>query len=239
VLHAASLFPQDAPLPPLLAFAMGTLGFLTPFEAACFEPLLKRCALKGCWTIMRSLCPDSKLHRILQMLDAAQHACASHETCAGNCVFRISFVASDWWPAEFLYAGGATCLMHLLTCAGACRVMYANDRAMFCTLRTRLQCEVYEQDRLVVTRHAFNEACLDRGMGTNFLRMECYIDGRYVTTMMVRLPLVVRACASLDSPGSGLVQALSSTGLCVLLHARSCCDDCGLSALAHAVMSRL
>lgn len=42
VLHTASLFRQEAALPPVTAFAMGTLGFLTPFEASNFEPLLSR-----------------------------------------------------------------------------------------------------------------------------------------------------------------------------------------------------
>jgi len=31
--HLASLFAEDAPLPPVMCFAMGTLGFLTPFDA--------------------------------------------------------------------------------------------------------------------------------------------------------------------------------------------------------------
>lgn len=79
-----------------------------------------------------------------------------------------------------------------------CRVLEANQRAMFCTLRTRLVCEVYSNGRLVVTRDAFNEACLDRGLGVQFLRMECYIDGRYVTTMMVR------SCAGLLRSGPEL-----------------------------------
>lgn len=43
VLHTASLFRSDGALPPVVAFAMGTLGFLTPFEASAFEPLLERC----------------------------------------------------------------------------------------------------------------------------------------------------------------------------------------------------
>lgn len=42
VLHTASLFRQETALPPVTAFAMGTLGFLTPFEASNFEPLLSR-----------------------------------------------------------------------------------------------------------------------------------------------------------------------------------------------------
>lgn len=33
VLHLASLFSEDKPLPPCISFAMGTLGFLTPFSA--------------------------------------------------------------------------------------------------------------------------------------------------------------------------------------------------------------
>lgn len=36
VLHTASLFSQDSPLPPVLSFAMGSLGFLTPFDANLF-----------------------------------------------------------------------------------------------------------------------------------------------------------------------------------------------------------
>lgn len=34
VLHLASLFVEDLPLPPVISFAMGTLGFLTPFNAS-------------------------------------------------------------------------------------------------------------------------------------------------------------------------------------------------------------
>ena len=66
VLHLASLFSEDAPLPPLVSFAMGTLGFLTPFDAAdyaaCLTQVLeaaekpvfctlrtrKQCQLTGC-----------------------------------------------------------------------------------------------------------------------------------------------------------------------------------------------
>ena len=44
VLYTASLFSEDAALPPMLAFAMGTLGFLTAFSATNFEPLMDRCA---------------------------------------------------------------------------------------------------------------------------------------------------------------------------------------------------
>jgi NAD+ kinase len=42
VLHLASLFAEDAPLPPVMCFAMGTLGFLTPFDAAHFRSCLVR-----------------------------------------------------------------------------------------------------------------------------------------------------------------------------------------------------
>lgn len=104
VLYTASLFEQDAPLPPILSLALGTLGFLTPFEADNYEDLLSR-------------------------------------------------------------------------------VLQANERAMFCTLRTRIQCEVYRGQKRSVVQHVFNEACIDRGLSTNFLHMECYIDGSYVTTV--------------------------------------------------------
>lgn len=43
VLHLASLFEgQDAPLPPVISFAMGTLGFLTPFDVGDFPNCLAR-----------------------------------------------------------------------------------------------------------------------------------------------------------------------------------------------------
>ena len=40
VLHLTSLFTEDAPLPPLVSFAMGTLGFLTPFDVAQYQSCL-------------------------------------------------------------------------------------------------------------------------------------------------------------------------------------------------------
>lgn len=43
VLHLASLFADDArPIPPVISFAMGTLGFLTPFSAGEAEAVLAK-----------------------------------------------------------------------------------------------------------------------------------------------------------------------------------------------------
>ena len=42
VLHLTSLFVEDQPLPPVISFSMGTLGFLTPFDAGDFKPCLSR-----------------------------------------------------------------------------------------------------------------------------------------------------------------------------------------------------
>ena len=42
VLHLTSLFAEDSPLPPVVSFAMGTLGFLTPFDVSDFENCLTR-----------------------------------------------------------------------------------------------------------------------------------------------------------------------------------------------------
>lgn len=36
MLHLASLFDEE-PLPPVVCFSMGTLGFLTPFDVADFR----------------------------------------------------------------------------------------------------------------------------------------------------------------------------------------------------------
>ena len=42
VLHLAALFEGDAPLPPIVPFSMGSLGFLTPFDAADSAAVLSR-----------------------------------------------------------------------------------------------------------------------------------------------------------------------------------------------------
>lgn len=42
MLHLASLFVADEPLPPVVSFAMGTLGFLTPFDVTDFADTLSR-----------------------------------------------------------------------------------------------------------------------------------------------------------------------------------------------------
>ncbi|KAF5828733.1 ATP-NAD kinase-like domain-containing protein [Dunaliella salina] len=42
VLHLASLFEHDDPLPPVISFAMGSLGFLTPFDATEYARCLNR-----------------------------------------------------------------------------------------------------------------------------------------------------------------------------------------------------
>ncbi len=51
VLHLASLFERDEPLPPVVSFAMGTLGFLTPFDVNSYEATLSRvCHAAHCRT---------------------------------------------------------------------------------------------------------------------------------------------------------------------------------------------
>lgn len=55
VLHLASLFGADQPLPPIMSFSMGSLGFLTPFDVDDFRNCLARvlskqplfCTLRG------------------------------------------------------------------------------------------------------------------------------------------------------------------------------------------------
>ena len=47
VLHLASLFVADEPLPPVVSFAMGTLGFLTPFDVTDFADTLNRVRWRG------------------------------------------------------------------------------------------------------------------------------------------------------------------------------------------------
>lgn len=99
VLHLASLFSEDAPLPPLVSFAMGTLGFLTPFDAAdyaaCLTQVLeaaekpvfctlrtrKQCQLTGCAPLHLDILSHTEgaassylLHRSLIFYDSWRYA---------------------------------------------------------------------------------------------------------------------------------------------------------------------
>lgn len=78
VLHLASLFAEDAPLPPVMCFAMGTLGFLTPFDAAQFRSCLARVLAANrkplyCTLRTRKRCAvldaDGKLRRVHHILN--------------------------------------------------------------------------------------------------------------------------------------------------------------------------
>lgn len=69
--------------------------------------------------------------------------------------------------------------------SGQCRVLEANERATFCTLRTRIKCELYRGQTKTFEKHVFNECCIDRGISDSMLHMECFIDGGYVTTVLV------------------------------------------------------
>jgi NAD+ kinase len=104
-------------------------------------------------------------------------------------------------------------------------VIRANEKAVFTTLRTRLCCEVYRGDTRAATHQAFNEACLDRGLGLNFLQMDAYIDGSYVTTIQARnackrtypMPLknsLAGRAASIGKPQTTAAPAHFSTERC-------------------------
>ena len=106
VLHLASLFSQDAPLPPVLSFAMGTLGFLTPFNASMAHTVLSRLL---------------------------------------------------WPPWE--------------------------GEPVFATLRSRKHCEVYWDGKLQRVHRVLNECTVDRGASPSVVVLECFVDGRHVTTV--------------------------------------------------------
>jgi NAD+ kinase len=106
VLHLASLFKEDAPLPPTLSFAMGTLGFLTPFNASMSRAVLSRLL---------------------------------------------------WPPWE--------------------------DEPVFCTLRSRKRCEVHHGGQLQRVHSVLNECTVDRGASPAIVMLECFVDGRHVTTV--------------------------------------------------------
>ncbi|KAI3424137.1 hypothetical protein D9Q98_009497 [Chlorella vulgaris] len=105
VLHLASLFIEDEPLPPVISFAMGTLGFLTPFNASMSRTVLSRLL----------------------------------------------------WPPW-------------------------QGEPVFCTLRSRKQCEVHWGGQLQRVHHVLNECLIDRGASPAMLQLECFVDGSHITT---------------------------------------------------------
>ena len=106
VLHLASLFKQDEPMPPVVSFAMGTLGFLTPFKTSMVKSVLSRLL---------------------------------------------------WPPWE--------------------------GEPVFATLRSRKQCEVYWGGKLQRVHRVLNECTVDRGASPQVVMLECFVDGRHVTTV--------------------------------------------------------
>ncbi|PRW51101.1 ATP-dependent zinc metalloprotease FTSH chloroplastic isoform A [Chlorella sorokiniana] len=106
VLHLASLFgSDDAPLPPVISFAMGTLGFLTPFNASMARTVLSRLL---------------------------------------------------WPPWE--------------------------GEPVFCTLRSRKECQVFWNGQLQRVHHVLNECLIDRGASPAMVQLECFVDGSHITT---------------------------------------------------------
>lgn len=106
VLHLASLFQEDAPMPPTLSFAMGSLGFLTGF--------------------------------------------------ASN--MALSVLSRLLWPPW-------------------------DGEPIFVTLHSRKQCEIWTNGSLRHTYRVFNECTVDRGAFPHVLMLECFIDGKHVTTV--------------------------------------------------------
>jgi NAD kinase len=73
----------------------------------------------------------------------------------------------------------------------------------------------------VAVHHAFNEACIDRGPTLNFLQLDAYIDGSYVTTIQVSFSwfpyevLHARLCGMTQQRlGCSAAAALAHTVLC-------------------------
>ncbi|KAI8469594.1 MAG: ATP-NAD kinase-like domain-containing protein [Monoraphidium minutum] len=62
------------------------------------------------------------------------------------------------------------------------RVLAANSAPLYCTLRTRKRCEVYDAAGVkVAEHHVLNDAVIDRGSSPVALLMEVYVDGSLVT----------------------------------------------------------
>lgn len=92
VLHTASLFSETSALPPMLAFALGTLGFLTPFSVQNFRPLIRRCAPR-CLACSAS---HARCGVVLRCMRAV-HLCVMY-TCVHVIVAACCSCARCFWP---------------------------------------------------------------------------------------------------------------------------------------------
>lgn len=164
------MFAEDTPLPPVMCFAMGTLGFLTPFDAAQFRSCLVSGWVQCCW---HASCIQFDPH--------GGSACGAHACCCWLELVRFqccSLLASVLCmpsapamtqPAIPSMPGPAQCdLPRLPAPAGPppalqARVLAANRRPLYCTLRTRKRCAVLDNNgQLKRVHHILNECVVDR-----------------------------------------------------------------------------
>jgi NAD kinase len=83
-LHMAGLFGSDEPLPPAVSFAMGTLGFLTPFDVKDFK-VRKRTRKRGSGTH-----PRAAVTVVIPSEGVAPRKLTLRSDCPGNPGVRTS-----------------------------------------------------------------------------------------------------------------------------------------------------
>jgi NAD kinase len=74
LLHANSLFQSEQGAPPTIAFSLGTLGFLTPFQVAEYPRHLST-VLQPCMLYFRTLALFVRMHSCLVVMTLIQYSC--------------------------------------------------------------------------------------------------------------------------------------------------------------------
>lgn len=181
VLRVSSLF-STGPVPPVLSFSMGTLGFLLPFRAlfsssrptALIELVfwLARGVTYATRTSMLSC--TSCASPVLAGLLCNVFLCALHMALAFN--FHSRYCRADIGSFE-------TAIQHVFL--GQATVLP----------RMRLACKFYDRDGLEFDGcgsggwQVMNEVTLHRGRSPHLTTVDSYVDGQHLTEAVVSLHL--------------------------------------------------
>eukprot|EP00955_Chlamydomonas_euryale_P097037 365048-Chlamydomonas_euryale.AAC.30 len=153
VLHLASLFEVDEPMPPVMCFSMGTLGFLTPFDVADFEPLL------DCVMDANNMPVHVTLHTRMR--------CELHREGKVKVRCRVDCRATNT-PSRCV-----------CTIENGCGYLQSYKKRHCCSVSTLiLPCLL----SLQMIHNVLNEVVVDRGAFSGAMMLELFIDDSYVTT---------------------------------------------------------
>jgi len=175
VLHLASMFEGgDTPLPPVICFAMGTLGFLTAFSADDYEACLER-VLAGdrhpLYCTLRSRTRVDVLVPVPNEGDGGGDESDNNGANGDSLLGEAEEQEAERQREEDAAAEGGS--------SGASPPSSPDGDAANNNGRRRRASR--PTVRLASTRHVLNECVVDRGAFPHAVYIEIFVDGAFVT----------------------------------------------------------